>query len=201
MRVGTARTREAMAARKGIVNDVYVNVNSASGRAGARLPVAAVRAMPQAFTALALERVDFLEHDCDVLLLLLEHGAALGKHLQELDELRALAAGCRIQLEQFANFRQREPQPLAAQDQLDAHPLAFTVDAAAAAAARREQALVLVEAYRAGGQREFPGEVGNGERYGIGAGGHCGTGAKCGEWAQDTIKVGAPRLTKARNIL
>src|SRR5271169_6614737 len=83
-------------ARKGIVNDVYVNVNSASGRAGARLPVAAVRAVPQALAALTLERVDFLEHDRDVLLLLLEHGAALGKHLQELDELRALAAGCRI---------------------------------------------------------------------------------------------------------
>jgi len=158
-----------------IVNDVYVNVNSAR----ARLP-AAVRAMAQALAALSFERVDFFEHDCDVFLLLLEHGAALGEHLQELDELRAFAARRGIQIEQFANFRKRQPEPLATQDKLDAHPFTFTVDAATPAAARRKQTLVLVEAYRAGRQRELPGEVGNGERYGIGAGGHCGTGATRG---------------------
>ena len=66
-----------------------------------------------------------------------------------------------VQIEQLADLRQRQAEPLAAQDELDAHPLALAVDSAAPAAPRRQQSFVLIEPDRAGRQREFLGEIGD----------------------------------------
>src|ERR1700688_5051300 len=116
--------------------------------------IAPVRAQSQTLPALALERVDLRQHGGDVLALLIEHGAARGEHLQELDQLRPLALRRLVQIEQLADLGQRKPEPLASQYQLDAHPLALGVDAPAPGAPRREQALVLVKADRARRQRK-----------------------------------------------
>ena len=66
-------------------------------------------------------------------LLLQQPRAPVGEQLEELGELRPLVARDLVQVEQLADLRQREPQPLAAQDQLDAHALALAVDAGAPA--------------------------------------------------------------------
>ena len=51
-----------------------------------------VGALPQPTPALALELVDLRQHDRHVFLLLLQERAPLGQDLEELDQLRALAA-------------------------------------------------------------------------------------------------------------
>jgi hypothetical protein len=56
--------------------------------------------------------------------------APVGEHLQELDELRPLAAGRRVDVEELADLGKREAEPLAAQDQLDSRSLALAVDPA-----------------------------------------------------------------------
>jgi hypothetical protein len=81
------------------------------------------------------------------------------------DQLRALApAGGVIEVEQFANLGQRQAETLATQEQLDADAVALPIDAVSPTAAWRQQPLILVEADRAGGEREFLGEVGNAVR-------------------------------------
>ena len=63
------------------------------------------------------------------------------EHLQELGELRPLVARRRVDVEQLADLGQREPEPLAAQDQLDPRPLALAVDAGLARGARARASL------------------------------------------------------------
>ena len=79
---------------------------------------------------------------------------------------------CLVQIEQFANLRKRQAQPLAADDELDAHALAFAVDAAAPVALRRQQSFVLVKPDRAGRQRELLGEIGDTVSGGVRQGRH-----------------------------
>src|SRR5712675_2069554 len=52
-----------------------------------------IRSRPQPLPALPFQRIDLREDDGDVLLLLIEHGAPLGKDLQEFDQLRPLPPG------------------------------------------------------------------------------------------------------------
>ena len=80
---------------------------------------------------------------------------------QELRQLRTLVASDFVQIEELADLRERQAEALAAQDQLDAHPLALAVDARAARPLRRQQAAILVEADRARGQRELLRELGD----------------------------------------
>src|ERR1022692_4891759 len=135
---------------------------------------APVRDGSQAFPALAFEHIDLRQHGGNILALLIEHGAARGKDLQEFEQLRALALGRLIKIEQLADLGKGKSEPLATQDQLDAHPLALGVDAPAPRPARREQSLVLIKADGARRQREFPGEIGNtvGEGFRPGRRGH-----------------------------
>ena len=80
---------------------------------------------------------------------------------QELRELRPLVAARPRRGRGARGSRTARSPALAAQDQLDPHPLALAVDARAPAPLGREQALVLVEADRARGQREFVRELGD----------------------------------------
>src|ERR1700676_233521 len=120
-----------------------------------------IRCRPQPPPALPFQRIDLGEDDRDVLLLLIEHGAALRKHLQEFDQLRPLPLGRLVKVEQLADLAQRKAEALAAQNQLDAHSLALGVDAPLSRAPRGKQAFTLVEADRARREREFLGELGN----------------------------------------
>ena len=113
--------------------------------------MATIPALPQPFAALALELVDFCQHYGDVFLLLLEQRTPPGKHLQKLDELRPLAAGRIVEIQKLANLRQRQSKALAAQDELDADPLALPIHSALPVSSRRKQPLVLVEANGPGG--------------------------------------------------
>src|SRR5262249_18729923 len=64
----------------------------------------------------------------------------------EFHQLRTFVGRGIVELEHLAHLREGEPQALAAQDELQAHVVALGIDAASAVAARRGQALVLVEA-------------------------------------------------------
>ena len=112
-------------ARGGIVCDVYVNVNHGPGgrlvaAAGAGTPLTPVR--------------DLGEHRVDVLALLQQ--SRCGDREQHQERLPAARARCGdfVEVEQLADLRQRQAEPLAAQDQLEAHALALAVDAVAAVA-------------------------------------------------------------------
>src|ERR1022692_992264 len=61
---------------------VYVNVNLRCSTSNAP-----VRAQPQAFLALTLQRIDLRQHGGNILLLLIEHGATQAKYLQEFGQL------------------------------------------------------------------------------------------------------------------
>ena len=100
---------------------------------------AAIRRRPQPFSAYPLERVDLRQNDGDVLPLLIQHCTPFGEHLQEFDQLDSLTLGRFVQIEELPDLAQGKAEPLAAQDELDAHALALAVDAAAPAAARSEQ--------------------------------------------------------------
>ena len=64
--------------------------------------------------------------------------APVGEQREECGELRLFVAPHFVQVEQLADLRQRQPEPLAAQDQLEAHPLALAVHAGALLALRRD---------------------------------------------------------------
>src|SRR6185503_6136706 len=85
---------------------------------------------------LRLDIGPLLQQACAVLL---EHG-------EEALELRPLVAPRLVHVDQLADLGQRQAEALAAQRELEAGAVARRVDAALAVAARREQALVLVEA-------------------------------------------------------
>src|SRR5436190_3748556 len=107
---------------------------------------AAIRRRPQPFSAYPLERVDLRQNDGDVLPLLIQHRTPFGEHLQEFDQLDSLTLGRFVQIEELPDLPQGKAEPLAAQDELDAHALALGVDPPFARPARRDQTLALVEA-------------------------------------------------------
>ena len=77
------------------------------------------------------------------------------QHDEEVLQLRLGVARRLVHVDQVLDLGEREAEALAAQRQPQARAVARGVDALAAAAPRREQAAVLVEADRAGGQIEF----------------------------------------------
>src|SRR5579859_7347624 len=124
-----------------------------------------------------LERGDLRQLGLEVAALLLQQRLVLLEHGEEARQLRALVASRLVHVDQLANLRQRQAEPLAAQRQLQARAVAQGVDAALALAPRREQALVLVEADRARGDVEFAREVPDrvlGALLGLGRGRLCG---------------------------
>jgi hypothetical protein len=86
----------------------------------------------------------------DVLALLLQRVGALAELLQRPGHLGRAVVVLVVEVQQFADFRQRQAHALAAQDQLQADAVLVGIDAVEAFAGRRQQALVLVEAQRAG---------------------------------------------------
>jgi hypothetical protein len=96
-----------------------------------------------------LEDQDLGQLRLDVRPLLLQARLVGFQHRQEALELGALVAPGLVHVDQLADFRQREPEPLAAQGELEAGAIARGVDPARAGAPGSEQAVVLVEADRA----------------------------------------------------
>src|ERR1700676_2209125 len=117
--------------------------------------------MAQTLAALPLQGLDFRQDHRNIFLLLLEHCSARRQHLQEFDQLRTLAFGRLVEIQQLAYLRKRQAEALAAKDELDAYTLPLGVDPAPAVASRGKQPLVFVITDGASGQREFSGEVGN----------------------------------------
>src|SRR5207253_2302075 len=124
----------------------------------------------------------------DVLLLLQQPRPTVRQQRKELRELGALVAGDFVEIQQLADLGQREPETLAAQDELDADALAIAVNTSAAVAARRDQSAILVEADRARGQREFARKVG--DRVGGGAAGRSRSGGTegSGHWRTGRLR-------------
>ena len=109
---------------------------------------------------------EIFERGRQILQLTFEHLAVLGDRREERVQLGDGVGRRFIQIEQLANFRQREAKPLAAQRQFQACAVAARINATQAAralAARREQPLVLVEADGAGRDVEFAREFGDRE--------------------------------------
>ena len=90
-----------------------------------------------------------LQGERDLVLLALELGDArppLGERGAQLLQMIGVDV---VEIEQLLDVGQREAQTLAAQDELEPRPVARAVDAIAADALRRQQALILIEADRA----------------------------------------------------
>src|SRR5687767_15706797 len=75
----------------------------------------------QQSTTLGGKEADLVQHHLDVLALLLEVGPTAVQLGKKLLELLAFVPGDVVQLEQLADLREREPQALAAQGELEAH--------------------------------------------------------------------------------
>jgi len=121
----------------------------------------------QKIPALFLERSNLAQYRLDILALLLEGGAPPFQYFKEPFDLNLFVLGGVVQVDQLTDFRQREPESLAAQSKLQANLVSVAVNPVATGAAGREQALVFVEAYRPRSQTEFPGKFGNGV-FGVG---------------------------------
>ncbi len=104
-----------------------------------------------------------LERLVDIDLLPLQHIDALGEFLARVHELH-ITAIVAVEVENLADFREREADAAPAQDQDDAGAIALRIDARLAAPLGRDQALVLIsEPQRSRGDAEFLGELANGE--------------------------------------
>src|SRR3954469_12355906 len=106
-----------------------------------------------------LEGLNLGELRLDVGALLQQALAVRLEHLAETLELRPLVAPGLVHVDQLADLGERESQALAAQRELEARAVAQRVDAPLPCAARREQALVLIEADGAGRDIELPGQL------------------------------------------
>src|SRR5713226_3980367 len=115
----------------------------------------------QELARLALEAADLPQYLVDFLALMLELRAAGGKRGDELRELRPVVRRRIVELQHLAYLGEGEAEPLAAQDQLQAHPVALGIDAPRSVAPGAEQAFVLVEADCAMGHVELAREVGD----------------------------------------
>src|SRR5258706_10624817 len=99
----------------------------------------------QELARLALEAADLPQYLVDLLALVLELRAAGGKRGDDLRELRPLVRRRIVELQHLADLGEGEAEPLAAQYQLQAYPVALGIDAPRAVARGAEQAFVLVE--------------------------------------------------------
>src|SRR5215469_12266217 len=119
-----------------------------------------------------LDRPELLERERDLALLplqLLDAGTAFQqRRAQLLDMVRVDV----IEIEQLLDVGQREAQALSAQDELEPYPVAMAVDAIAADASRRQQAVILIKADGAMRDRELAREVA--DRIKAGGGGRAG---------------------------
>src|ERR1700749_1000413 len=102
-----------------------------------------------------------LERLRDVDLLLLQRRDALGELLARVNELVHAAVVNAIEIEDAADFREREPAPASAQDENDAGAVALRIDARLSAAFRRDQAFIFIETQRTRGDGKFLGELTN----------------------------------------
>src|SRR6267378_7748017 len=115
----------------------------------------------QELPRLALEAADLPQHLVDFLALALELLAAGGERGDELLQLRPLVRRRIVELQHLVYLGEGEAEPLPAQDQLQAHPVALGIDAPRSVAAGAEQAFVFVEADCAMSHVELACEVGD----------------------------------------
>src|SRR5258706_9824783 len=120
----------------------------------------------QELARLALEAADLPQYLVDFLALVLELRAAGGKRGDELLQLRPLVRRRIVELQHRADLGEGEAEPLAAQYQLQAHPVALGIDAPRAVARGAEQAFVLVEADGAMGHVELARKLGDAIGFG-----------------------------------
>src|SRR6516225_2475869 len=112
-----------------------------------------------------VDDAQFRQRSVDVRALLLEFRDRLGGLVQHVLHLHGAALAVRaVEIEVVLDLGQRRADRLGAQDQLQPRAVAPRVDARAVDAARREQALVLVEAQRARRDVELPAELGDAEQ-------------------------------------
>ena len=92
----------------------------------------------QKIPALLLECSNLAQYRLDILALLLENGAPPFQYLKEAFDLKLFVLGGVVQVDQLTDFRQREPEALAAQGKLEANLVAVAVYAVASGTAWRE---------------------------------------------------------------
>src|SRR5262249_55966780 len=102
-----------------------------------------------------LARLEFGKRHLDVLALLLQDGAAFGDALQEQLELARLAGRGVVHGDHLGDLLEREAEALSTQDELQTRAVARRVNTGLAAAARRQERLVLVESDGARGDVEL----------------------------------------------
>src|SRR5258708_25743748 len=83
----------------------------------------------QELARLALEAADLPQHLVDFLALVLELRAAGGERGYELLQLRPVVWRRIVELQHLSYLGEGEAEPLAAQNQLQAHPLSLVIDA------------------------------------------------------------------------
>src|SRR5258706_8566199 len=120
----------------------------------------------QQLARLALEATDLPQYLVDFLALVLELRAAGGKRGDELRELRPLVRRRIVELQHLSYLGEGEAEPLTAQYQLQAHPVALGIDAPRAVARGAEQAFVLVEADGAMSHVELARKLGDAVGFG-----------------------------------
>src|SRR5258706_8469064 len=120
----------------------------------------------QELARLALEAAALPQYLVDFLALVLELCAAGGERSDELRELRPLVRRRIVELQHLAYLGEGEAEPLAAQYQLQAHPVALGIDAPRAVARGAEQAFVLVEADGAMSHVELARKLGDAVGFG-----------------------------------
>src|SRR5258706_3211344 len=97
----------------------------------------------QELARLALEAADLPQYLVDFLALVLELRAAGGERGDELLHLPPLVRRRIVELQHRADLGEGEAEPLAAQDPLQAHPVALVTHSPPASPCRAGQALVL----------------------------------------------------------
>src|SRR5262249_10466609 len=119
---------------------------------------------PQQSQTLASKKVDLIEHDFDILALLLEQSSTPLEAGEKFLELAPLVTGYIVQLEKLADLAQAEAKPFTAQSQLQAHAVALRKNAVKSFSLGTEQSLIFVVAYRPRGNAKLLGQFGNGVR-------------------------------------
>src|SRR6476620_9751042 len=131
----------------------------------------------QVVLAAALEVGELGEGVLDVLPAAFQLGAPVPDLAEQVGELTRLARLLVVHVDDRADLLEREPEPLAAQDEVQPRPVPAVVDPRGAAALGRDQAQVLVVAHGPVGDAELLGHLGDrpgapGQRCptGVGAG-------------------------------
>src|SRR5258707_15577973 len=120
----------------------------------------------QELARLALEAADLPQYLVDFLALVLELRAAGGECGDELLQLRPLVRRRIVELQHLADLGEGEAEPLAAQYQLQAHPVALGIDAPRAVARGAGEAFVLVGADGAMSHVELARKLGDAVGFG-----------------------------------